>query len=364
MVNKFTLLATTFPGLGGVARSEIETVFGNDVRFSKTETTRAYDLIFFEFNGVPEKLLSLRTVEDVYWVMAEVLLSGDRSDLSQLPKLRLPGVLGVVAFIRQLRGGKISKRPSFRTVVQAEDETWRKYRRVDMAKALAQSALKQLPGWRLVDDNADVELWAQQAGRKLIVSVRLSEADLRHRDYKESNRPAALRPTVAAALCWLSEPTDDDVFLDSMCGSGTILIERALMGRYKQLLGGDIDAEAVRATIENFGPKHKPWDIQRWDARKLPLEDQSVDAVVTNPPWGRQIGREADNVALYKAMMSEIARVLKPDGRAVLITSQWELLKKTLGQLGSLKSQRVIKNVSVLGWHADIFVLRKDQAHT
>ncbi len=360
MAAQFTLLATTFPGLKEVAKSEIETTFSNSVRFLRVERARAYDLSLFEFAGAPGKLLGLRTVEDLFFVVAEISLSGAKSDLYQLAKLKLAKVLEASQIMNALSNRKMSKKPSFRVVVQAEDELWRKYRRVDMAKELALAALKQLLGWKIVDDNADVEIWAQQAGRRLIVSVRLSGSELRHRDYIVSNRPAALRPTVAAALCWLSEPQNDDVFLDPMCGSGTILIERAMLGRYKQLIGGDIDPDAVKATIENFGPKHKPWDVKNWDARKLPLEDESVDVVATNPPWGRQIGSEADNVALYSAMMQEIQRVLKPGGRAVIITSQWELLRNCMGSVRQLKTNQIIKNVSVLGRRADIFVFRKN----
>ena len=50
---------------------------------------------------------------------------------------------------------------------------------------------------------------------------------------------------VAAALAWLSEPRDDDIVLDPLCGVGTVLIERAHLGRYAMLLGGDADAEAA-----------------------------------------------------------------------------------------------------------------------
>jgi tRNA (guanine6-N2)-methyltransferase len=67
----------------------------------------------------------------------------------------------------------------------------------------------------------------------------------------------------------LSEPQKDDVFLDPMCGARTILIERALWGRYKLLLGGDIRSLAVEIALSNIGNKHKPIEIHQWNATEL-----------------------------------------------------------------------------------------------
>lgn len=356
----FTLLTTTMPGLGGVGRSEVEKLFGHDIKFQELAKTRAYDLNLFKFEGAIDNLLLLRTVEDVFWVLAEIKLTGQTTDLQHLRSFRGHELVRAATLKRQLQGEKMKSHLTFRVVVQAEDAAWRKYRRVDMEKELVVTVAKQAPGWHLVPDDADVEIWAQQVNKRLIVSLRLSDSTLRHRNYYVVSRPAALRPTVAAALCLLSEPQDGDVFLDPMCGSGTILIERAMMGRYKQLLGGDIDPGAVSDAKENFGRKHKPWELKQWDARKLPIETESVNVVVTNPPWGRQIG-ENDNMALlYRELIREMDRVLVLGGRAVIITSQWELFNKSLTRNRNLKVIRSIKNVSVLGWHADIFVIRKE----
>jgi tRNA (guanine6-N2)-methyltransferase len=81
-----------------------------------------------------------------------------------------------------------------------------------------------------------------------------------------SHLPASLRPTVAAAMVLLSDPRPDDVFLDSMCGGGTLLIERAQFGRYGLLLGGDIEPRALEASRRNIGPRYRPIQIHHWDA--------------------------------------------------------------------------------------------------
>src|SRR3989344_363953 len=107
---------------------------------------------------------------------------------------------------------------------------------------------------------------------------------MRHRTYKVQSLPASLRPSIAHALVWVSEINKDDIFLDPMCGAGTILIERANAGPYRHLLGGDIRQEAVDAALANIGEKYKPIEAKVWDATSLPLQDKSITKIVSNLP--------------------------------------------------------------------------------
>jgi 23S rRNA G2445 N2-methylase RlmL len=160
-------------------------------------------------------------------------------------------------------------------------------------------------------------------------------------------------------MALLTRPASDDVFMDPMCGSGTLLLERAQMGRYQLLLGGDSDPEAVEATLANFGPRHQPRRIERWDARRLPLEDGSVNKIACNLPWGRQVGEQAAMPALYRDFLAEAARVLSPGGRMVLLTSEWNALKTALGACSELDLEETNRDVSILGRRADIFVITR-----
>jgi 23S rRNA G2445 N2-methylase RlmL len=159
---------------------------------------------------------------------------------------------------------------------------------------------------------------------------------MRQRDYRAVSLPAALKPTIAAAMVQLTQPQPEDVFLDPMCGSGTILIERALAGRYRQLLGGDRDPEAVAATTENIGPRYKPIEIQQWDAAALPLEDGSVSALATNLPFGKQIGSPEEIRTLYPAVLRDWVRVVRPGGRLALLTSERALLRAAIRRQAGL----------------------------
>jgi tRNA G10 N-methylase Trm11 len=67
--------------------------------------------------------------------------------------------------------------------------------------------------------------------------------------------------------------------------------------------------------------------VSEWDARQLPIEDQSIDRVVTNLPWGRQIKIDDDLGRFYRDVCAEIERVLVPGGRVAVLTSTPHLLQ-------------------------------------
>jgi tRNA G10 N-methylase Trm11 len=151
--------------------------------------------------------------------------------------------------------------------------------------------------------------------------------------------PASLKPTVARALVSLSEPRPRDVVLDPMCGAGTILRERADAGRARAILGGDTDPEAAQAARTNAG---RSASVARWDATRLPLPDRSVDAVVCNPPYGRRLGEVRGLDRLYARSTREMARVLRPDGRCVLLTGEPDVLFRALSPALRVVSKRRI----------------------
>ena len=138
---------------------------------------------------------------------------------------------------------------------------------------------------------------------------------------------------------------------------GTILLERALTNRYRYLIGGDVSIEALEATVENFGRQHQPRQFFHWDARDLPLQPNTVDKIVCNLPFGETIGNIPQLTNLYRRCLKEYARVLKPKGRMVLLTSQRTLLDAELQHLRFLDVRQRL-TVDVRGKKAWIYVIR------
>jgi 23S rRNA G2445 N2-methylase RlmL len=231
------------------------------------------------------------------------------------------------------------------------------FRRVDFKHAIETGVLEHGDHtWRLDEDNAEVEFWATMLRDEFIFTLRLSDDVMRFRDYKISHRPGSLRPSVAAALALLSNPAPGDVFLDPLCGTATVLIERAHFGRYARLLGGDSDRDTLEAARENIGPRYKPIEIKQWDATALPLENSSVDKIVSNLPWGMKHGSHGENRALYPRLIGEFRRVLKPAGTMVLLSAETRLMSE-LWSRAHLRPSRIL-HVTVLGAPAAIYLCK------
>ena len=97
--------------------------------------------------------------------------------------------------------------------------------------------------------------------------------------------------------------------------------------------------------------------LARWDARRLPLPETSVDRVVSNPPFGKQLGRPEEISPLYRALVAECDRVLKPGGRAVLLVGEPALLTPPAAAAGWYAHRQL--RVRVLGQPAALTVWRK-----
>ena len=351
---------TVLPGIESIAQDEMVTKWPS-IRLSNTLRARNNSLLLFEFDGGVSNLLNIRTAEDLFVLLGKVELSGGKQDLESLKLViqKAPNFELALAIHRQIRKQKRRRQTTFRVVAQATRELL-EYRRIDAQKAVERGMSERYHRkWKVVDDDADLEIWLHLINDSAIMGLRISDKTMRHRTYKVEHIPASLRPTIAFALVWASRIEDDDIFLDPMCGAATIIIERAQAERYKQLLGGDISSEAIRVAKENIGKKYKPIEIRIWDARQLPLSEESVTKVVSNLPFGRQIGSHTENKILYQQFFREVHRVLKTGGRAVFLSSEWELVKDNLALYPSFKLVKHYKGISVLGYHADIFVIDK-----
>src|SRR5262249_53745904 len=101
----------------------------------------------------------------------------------------------------------------------------------------------------------------------------------------------------------------------------------------------------------------------RWDATRLPLASASVDRIISNPPFGKQLSSPGQIGPLYRRMVAEDDRVLKPGGAAVLLVSGQEALREPAAAGGGKGAKG--QGVRVLGQRARISVWRKaDESDT
>ncbi len=349
-------IVQTQPGFESIAWEEVAArVEGARLIGFRTVPERAGMAVFAAPR--PDKLSALRTAEDVFAMLSYRRGLGpesgslDKIESSVRTALYLEDALQ--ARIRITPGTRAGRRLRFKVITRLAGE--HEFRRAELKRAVETGILGRGDRtWRLDETAADVEFWTTMLQDEWMLAVRLSDDRMRQREYKIAHLPGSLRPAVAAALAWLSSPRDDDVVLDPLCGAATVLIERAHLGRYAMLLGGDSDRETLEAARENVGPRYKPIELKLWDAVALPLRDSSVTKIVTNLPWGIRHGSHAENRRLYPRLLAEFARVLKPDGVMVMLTAEARLMRE-LWRDGLFKPARVM-HVTVLGVPAAVYV--------
>tara|TARA_R110002111_G_scaffold13929_4_gene38587 strand:- start:1407 stop:3608 length:2202 start_codon:yes stop_codon:yes gene_type:complete len=211
-----------------------------------------------------------------------------------------------------------------------------------------------------------------------IVSIDLSGESLHKRGYRVTSTSAPLKEHLAAAILmsanWAQLAKQGWGLLDPMCGSGTFLIEAAMMAadiapgshrdyfgflywkqhdktawkqlkaeaerrrhsglsRLPVLRGGDMDASAIQASKDNIAEAGladriivEQRELLDWpsQAKQLPI----TGLIVCNPPYGERMGNVAELHHLYESL-GNIASESLPAWRTTLITDNPDLGKHT-----------------------------------
>lgn len=144
--------------------------------------------------------------------------------------------------------------------------------------------------------------------------------DRRFNDRKPQFRPffhpTSMHPKVARLLVNLSRVHSGGVVFDPFCGTGGILIEAGLMGM--RVLGCDISREMVEGCRRNLRHYKVEGRVFRGDALDLGGCFR-VDAIVTDPPYGRSSYASDRNLAeLYERFVDNAGGIMQ-DGRFMVL---------------------------------------------
>lgn len=213
---------------------------------------------------------------------------------------------------------------------------------------------------RHAERGPDVEIWLlRRANGHAYLGKRLTRDRVTEKDLAQGE----LRPELTSLLCVLSEPKPDDIFLDPFAGTGALPRARARWP-YNMIFASDQDAEAMkklRASGKLKEKKGHPIIIRAADATKLEkIEDNFIDKVVTDPPWGLFNPIPAGELAeLYARTLDELCRVVKPGGLIVWLTARKELVGELKLRHRKLLNLEFSTDVLVSGQKARILKWRR-----
>lgn len=223
--------------------------------------------------------------------------------------------------------------------------------------------------------NPDIQINLFIDNEEAIISFDTSGQALYKRGYRLYTGEAPLQETLAAALLKIANYKAGDITIDPCCGSGTLLIEAALIATKtppgymrnkwgfflhpdfneelwlqikneldskKQILpldslwGLEKETEVAnfcKANIERAGFKNLI-NIECQDFN-LYAPTAKYNLLITNPPHGKRLGNENELVSLYRSLGDFMKNKISKPGRGFLFTTS-KFLAKEVG----LKAKR------------------------
>ena len=204
---------------------------------------------------------------------------------------------------------------------------------------------------------------------RVTLTIDTSGTGLHKRGYRVCDVAAPIKETLAAAMVQLSFWKAGRLLVDPCCGSGTIPIEAAMIGRniapglnrkfasqewdiippeiWKEerkaafeaidydadirIEASDISGRAVEAAIENAAEVGVDdcVEFKKMDMARLTAEEEG-GIIITNPPYGERIGEKKQIEAIYSAY-NEFYRK-NPTWSLFMVTTDKEVENKIFGR--------------------------------
>lgn len=357
-MQEFELIAKTFQGLEEVLAQELTELGANNVQIGRRmvsftgDKAMLYRANFCLHTAVrilmPIKLFKAKGADDVYDAVKAI-------DWSRYLDTTTTFAVDTVVFSNEFRHSKFVA-----------------YKVKDAIVDYFRETTGERPNIRIT--NPDIKLNIHIAEDDCTLSLDSSGDSLHLRGYRAATVEAPINEVLAAGLIKLSGWKADCDLIDPFCGSGTFLVEAALIARnihpgvfrksfgfqkwkdYDEKLfeeiynddsaerefdhkiyGYDLNHHAVEAALENVKHAGVADDIivRQQDFRRF-TKPEAKSMIITNPPYGERL-TPPDLLSLYQA----IGKILKHEfegGEAWIISSKAELFEH-IGLRPSFKIQ-------------------------
>jgi len=323
-MSKVELIATAAFGIESVVGEEVKNLGFTNVRIENRRVLYDSDI-----RGICQSNLWVRCADRIFLKVAEFKATTFESLFDQVNAIEWEAILGEDAIFP----------------VNAKSVKSKLFSLSDIQSISKKAIVKRLQGAYNID-------WFEETGAKypimvsilkdtVTVSIDTSGVGLHKRGYREKGNEAPLRETLAAALVLLSRWKPDRLLVDPMCGTGTLLIEAAMIGRniapglnrsfisetwsmipkdfWKEerksaynameydkplrLIGYDMSERAVEIARENVekagvedGIHFQTQELKDFSTAK------KYGYIISNPPYGERLSDTHEVEKLYKKM--------------------------------------------------------------
>ncbi|MDR2536123.1 MAG: methyltransferase domain-containing protein [Treponema sp.] len=253
----------------------------------------------------------------------------------------------------------INRITSFRVITSYENQLV--HIQEDLKKAVEKVIAKRMH-LNVNRSNPDTEYWFLVRSEGFSIFMKR----LTRRSREKVPRKGELAPELAYMMCRLSEPDKNDVVMDPFCGYGAIPYQRLKRFPLRRFYMFDRDNKVLAIAKQTVHAKgSRLCLVQRIDAYDLPslLPDQSIDKIITDPPWGLYEPLPCEAEQFYRDILGIFTRLLKPKGLIILLTAREEELCNALTDIPLLQ---VTKRIAILvsGKKAGIFCILKTDSYS
>ncbi|KAG0266285.1 hypothetical protein BG011_002693 [Mortierella polycephala] len=219
----------------------------------------------------------------------------------------------------------------------------------------------------LSDGQSSQEGLRMQVGMAL--PLKLSTCPYR---FRPMDGRTSLKIEIAYTLLVFAGPKPGDVVVDMCSGVGTIPIVGAAHYPESFFVGFEIvpynvekAAQNAREMMERVDkerllsrPSHSRPSLFLGDAKAVCWRSGSVDLIISDLPWGQRENSHLYNCKLYPRLVKEMIRLLKVNGRAVVVTGERKLLQRQLDAPFARSYLQVVRKREIaIGFKVMVFEL-------
>lgn len=181
-------------------------------------------------------------------------------------------------------------------------------------------------------EEADLKIHIIKTNDIWEIGAQITPRPLSVRNYKVKNMSGAMDPTIAYAINSFCELEKAKSYLNIFSGSATLLIEAAqCYPSMERLVGFDNNKKYLSLAIQNV---KKAGLIKRIQLKEKDIFDKpnlgKFDVIASDLPFGMSISKDKDLKKLYQYFIEYCEHALNRDGKLVVYTSKYEILKEII----------------------------------